>query len=69
MAATDNPTTLHIDKNDAAQRTRWMREFNVTEDQLAQAIAEVGDNAADVELYLKGSRSSTNSDAAGDTAS
>lgn len=68
MAATDNPTALRIDQNDAAQRTRWTREFNVTGDQLAQAITEVGDNAADVELYLEGSRCSTNSDAAGDTA-
>ena len=60
-------TTPRIDKNAAAQVARWTREFDVTDEQLAQAIAKVGDKAADVELYLKGSRSSTNADTA-DTA-
>ncbi|CKV45506.1 Protein of uncharacterised function (DUF3606) [Mycobacterium tuberculosis] len=35
------------------------REFDVTDEQLTEAIAKVGDKAADVELYVKGSRSST----------
>ncbi|KIQ18507.1 hypothetical protein RT97_29140 [Variovorax paradoxus] len=69
MAATGNTATPRIDMQDAAQRARWTREFNVTDDQLEQAVSKVGEVAADVELYLKGSRSSTNSDATGDTGS
>ncbi|MFL9670981.1 DUF3606 domain-containing protein [Variovorax sp. AB1(2024)] len=64
MANSGDSTTPRIDKSDAAQVARWTREFDVTDEQLAQAIAKVGDKAADVELYLKGSRSSTNADTA-----
>ncbi|MDQ0039578.1 DUF3606 domain-containing protein [Variovorax boronicumulans] len=54
--------TPRIDRGDAGQVARWTREFDVTEAQLAEAIEAVGDKAADVELYLKGSRSTTNAD-------
>ncbi|MDQ0033012.1 hypothetical protein J2W30_000753 [Variovorax boronicumulans] len=54
--------TLRIDRGDTSQVARWTREFDVTEAQLAEAIEAVGDKAADVELYLKGSRSATNAD-------
>lgn len=64
MADPCDSVRLSIDKNDSAQIERWTREFNVTDEQLAEAIAKVGDNAADVELYLKGSRSTTNADTA-----
>jgi hypothetical protein len=64
MANPGDSTTPRIDKSDAAQVARWTREFDVTDEQLAQANAKVGDKAADVELYLKGSRSSTNADTA-----
>jgi ABC-type transporter Mla subunit MlaD len=64
MANPNDSATPRIDKNDAAQLARWTREFDVTDEQLAEAIAKVGDKAADVELYLKGSRSSTNADTA-----
>jgi Protein of unknown function (DUF3606) len=64
MVATNEQATPRIDKDDAAQVARWTREFDVTEEQLLQAIAKVGGKAADVELYLKGSRSSTNADTA-----
>ncbi|MGJ7558802.1 DUF3606 domain-containing protein [Variovorax sp. RB2P76] len=64
MANPNDSATPRIDKNDAAQLSRWTREFDVTDEQLAEAIAKVGDKAADVELYLKGSRSSTNADTA-----
>ncbi|SEK17324.1 MULTISPECIES: DUF3606 domain-containing protein [unclassified Variovorax] len=67
MAHPSDATPPRIDKNDSAQVARWTRELDVAHEQLAHAIAEVGDKAADVELYLKGSRSSTNADTA-DTA-
>jgi hypothetical protein len=38
----------------------------VTDAQLSEAVAKVGDNAADVELHLKASRSSTNADTTSD---
>ncbi|MDP9900753.1 DUF3606 domain-containing protein [Variovorax ginsengisoli] len=66
MTNPSNSTIPRIDESDAAQVTRWTREFDVTDEQLSQAIAKVGDKAADVEMYLKGSRSSTNADAAQD---
>lgn len=63
----DSPTP-RIDKGDAAQLAHWTREFNVTDEQLAAAIAKVGDKATDVELYLKGTRSSTNADSSANVA-
>lgn len=68
MAHPSDSTTPRIDKNDTRQVAHWARELDVTDEQLAHAIAEVGDKAADVELYLKGSRSSTNADTADDAA-
>ena len=68
MADAHDPATPRIDKNDSTQVERWTRELNVTGEQLTEAIAKVGDKAADVELYLKGSRSSTNADTAEDAA-
>jgi hypothetical protein len=65
MANPSDSATPRIDTNDAAQVARWTRELDVTDEQLSQAVAKVGDKAADVELYLKGSRSSTNADTAG----
>lgn len=62
MTSSNDQATPRIDKSDAAQWERWKREFNVSDEQLSQAIAQVGEKAADVELYLKGSRSSTNAD-------
>jgi hypothetical protein len=51
-----------IDLNDEADRKRWVKELDTTHEQLREAVAVVGDKAADVEMHLKGSRSSTNSD-------
>lgn len=64
MTNPNESTTPRIDRHDASQVERWTREFGVTDEQLAEAITKVGDKAADVELYLKGSRSSTNADTA-----
>ena len=51
-----------IDVNDKAALSQWAAKLDATEAQLQEAVAEVGDKAADVEMHLKGSRSSTNSD-------
>lgn len=44
------------------QISAWAIEFAVTETQVREAIEAVGTNASDIELHLKGSRSSSNSD-------
>ena len=41
---------------------RWADEFDATPDQIREAIRAVGPRPADIELHLKGSRSSSNSD-------
>lgn len=51
-----------IDINDQAARTQWSKKLDTTEAQLREAVAAVGDVAADVEMYLKGSHSTTNAD-------
>jgi hypothetical protein len=51
-----------IDVNDPAACEHWARKLDATEEQLRQAVTEVGDMAADVEMHLKGARSTTNSD-------
>ena len=40
----------------------WAEKLNVSPEQLREAIEAVGDKAADVEMHLKGSRSTTNAD-------
>jgi hypothetical protein len=51
-----------IDIDSPASLDRWVRELNTTDAQLRDAVAEVGAKAADVEMHLKGSRSTTNDD-------
>jgi hypothetical protein len=51
-----------IDVEDAQSLTRWTRELDTTEEQLRDAVAQVGDKAADIEMHLKGARSTTNVD-------
>lgn len=51
-----------IDLADPQALDRWTRELDVTEQQLRDAVQAVGDRAPDVELHLKGVRSSTNDD-------
>jgi hypothetical protein len=57
-----NPQPDRIDVDDAASLARWTRELDTTEEQLSDAIAKVGDKAADIEMHLKGARSTTNVD-------
>ncbi len=51
-----------IDLNSDAARTEWATKLGVTQEQLKEAIRAVGDRATDVELHLKGSRSTTNTE-------
>ncbi len=49
-----------IDLVSDASLAEWARKLAVTEDQLKDAVTKVGDRATDVEMHLKGSRSTTN---------
>ena len=51
-----------IDINDEAACAHWAKKLDTTASQLRDAVAAVGDKAADVEMHLKGSHSTTNSD-------
>ena len=51
-----------IDLRDPRSVERWTRELEATPEQLHEAVQAVGDLAADVEMHLKGSRSTSNSD-------
>jgi len=46
----------------ADEKRRWAEEFDATPEQIEEAIAAVGPGKADIELHLKGSRSTSNSD-------
>ena len=47
---------------DGRALAEWAEKLDTTPQQLRQAIATVGDRAADVEMHLKGSHSTTNAD-------
>lgn len=51
-----------IDINDPQMLAHWAQKLDTTEQQLRDAIAAVGDKAADIEMHLKGSHSTTNAD-------
>ncbi|HVE52903.1 MAG TPA: DUF3606 domain-containing protein [Ramlibacter sp.] len=51
-----------IEQDDEQALERWAKKLDATPEQLREAIAAVGDQAADVEMHLKGARSTTNSD-------
>lgn len=51
-----------IDVNDPQACAQWARKLDCSEEQLREAVTAVGDKAADVEMHLKGARSTTNSD-------
>ena len=51
-----------IDMNDPEARAQWAKKLDTTEQQLRDAVDAVGDRAADVEMHLKGSHSTTNAD-------
>lgn len=49
-----------VDLASDASVAEWSKKLAVTEMQLKDAVSKVGDRATDVEMYLKGSRSTTN---------
>ena len=51
-----------IDLGDEAVVAKWSRKLDVSVEQLKEAVAAVGDGAADVEMHLKGSHSTSNAD-------
>lgn len=59
-AAGVEPDRIELDDEEAA--ARWARKLDATVEQLREAVHAVGNKAADVEMHLKGTRSTTNSD-------
>ena len=51
-----------IDVNDQPALAQWAKKLDASPEQLREAVQAVGDRAADVEMHLKGARSTTNSD-------
>ena len=51
-----------IETHDQQALERWAKKLDATPEQVREAVAAVGDKAADVEMHLKGARSTTNSD-------
>ncbi|MGJ7545061.1 DUF3606 domain-containing protein [Variovorax sp. LT1R16] len=51
-----------IDTQSPASLAEWAKKLDVTDMQLKEAVSKVGDRATDVELHLKGSRSTTNTE-------
>lgn len=62
MPTSTQPQPDRIDVHDSESLARWTSELDTTAEQLKDAVAQVGDKAADVEMHLKGTRSTTNKD-------
>jgi len=62
MAGETSRDVKRIDIGDDASLRVWARKFDATPEQLREAVGAVGDHPDDVEMHLKGSRSSTNSE-------
>ena len=63
MGDNDTPNATSpdvIDLHSDASMQEWSKKLAVTDAQLKEAVAAVGDRATDVEMHLKGSRSTTN---------
>ncbi|MDO9004786.1 MAG: DUF3606 domain-containing protein [Aquabacterium sp.] len=58
--STENIQRIDVSSDQAL--TTWAQKFDTTAEQIRDAVAEVGDHPDDVELHLKGSRSTSNSD-------
>jgi Protein of unknown function (DUF3606) len=66
MASSRNPPDAsddpRVDLRDEADLHAWAQRLDASPDELREAAAAVGDRIADIELHLKGSRASTNSE-------
>ena len=51
-----------IDVNQDEQLRAWSAKLDATPEQIRDAVQAVGDQAADVEMHLKGTRATTNAD-------
>lgn len=51
-----------IDLQDEEALARWAQRLDASPEQLREAVQAVGDRVADVEMHLKGARSSSNAD-------
>lgn len=51
-----------IDVNEEQQLAAWARKLDSTPEQIRDAVQAVGDQAADVEMHLKGTHATTNAD-------
>ena len=66
MASNTSRDAQRIDLADTAALREWARKLDATPEQLREAVAAVGDHPDDVEMHLKGSRSSSNSERVAD---
>ena len=60
MAGQNGQQPDRIDVNDEQALAQWAKKLDATAMQLRDAIKQVGDRATDVEMHLKGTRSTTN---------
>jgi hypothetical protein len=54
-----------INVNQDHELRSWARKFDATPEQVKEAVQAVGDRADQVEMHLKGSRATTNSERSG----
>ena len=59
---TNGPEAERIDVAAGEGLQGWAKKFDVTPAQIREAVQAVGDQAADVEMHLKGSHATTNAD-------
>ncbi len=62
MASQPGVEPDRIDLSDEHATAQWADKLDTTPEQLREAVHAVGDKVADVEMHLKGSRSTSNSD-------
>jgi hypothetical protein len=64
----DDPNVRHgsdrerINVNQDHELRSWAKKFDATPEQVKEAVQAVGDRADQVEMHLKGSRATTNSE-------
>jgi len=56
-----------IDRTNPRELEAWAKKLDATPQQLKEAVDAVGDRAADVEMHLKGARSTSNAERMADT--
>lgn len=56
------PDSDHIDIGDESRVEYWAKKLDATPDQIKAAVERAGNLAADVEMDLKGTHSTTNAD-------